>query len=202
MLTAANSYSGGTIISGGTLQLAGAGTLGATTATTTINTGGTLDLGGTTQTQAGVTLGGGALQNGVLHAPLISMGGIVNGLSGRASLTLSRVAPSTGKALAPTATMRTPRLTVNRRPNDPTIGAVTGPRWHWLSGSDKTCLRHSRRTRKLTLNGGLTLASVAIYAVSLNPATATFASVTGTATRSANVIVTTPTATISLSTGS
>jgi uncharacterized protein with beta-barrel porin domain len=87
VLTGANSYSGGTVVNGGTLQLSGAGTLGAAGGTTTVNTGGTLDLGGTTQTQANVNLAGGTLQNGSLHAPINSAGGIINGIGGTASLT-------------------------------------------------------------------------------------------------------------------
>ncbi|HLH89674.1 MAG TPA: autotransporter domain-containing protein [Xanthobacteraceae bacterium] len=87
VLTGTNSYSGGTVVNGGTLQLAGAGTLGAASGTTTVNTGGTLDLGGTTQTQASVNLAGGTLQNGSLDAPINSTGGVINGIGGTASLT-------------------------------------------------------------------------------------------------------------------
>ena len=67
-LSGANAYSGGTIVNAGTLQISGAGTLGASGGATTIN-GGTLDLGGTTQTQnGGLTLTGGTLQNGTLSS--------------------------------------------------------------------------------------------------------------------------------------
>jgi autotransporter-associated beta strand protein len=85
-LSGANTYSGGTTISGGMLQLSGAGTMGATTGTTTV-TGGILDLGGTTQTQAAVNIAGGTLQNGSLNAPISSSGGTINGIGGSASLT-------------------------------------------------------------------------------------------------------------------
>jgi autotransporter-associated beta strand protein len=40
-LSGGNTYGGGTAVDGGTLQLSGAGTLGATTGTTTVNSGGT-----------------------------------------------------------------------------------------------------------------------------------------------------------------
>jgi len=49
-LTGNNSYAGGTIIDTGTLQLAGAGTLGAPTGALTIAAGAALDLGSTSQT--------------------------------------------------------------------------------------------------------------------------------------------------------
>jgi autotransporter-associated beta strand protein len=77
-LTGANTYSGGTTVTAGALQLSGSGTLGATTAMTTVKTGGTLDLGTTTQTQAAVSLAGGTLQNGSLNAPISSTGGTIN----------------------------------------------------------------------------------------------------------------------------
>ena len=48
VLSGANTYSGGTTISAGTLQLSGAGTLGAPSGTLGVS-GGVLDLGGTTQ---------------------------------------------------------------------------------------------------------------------------------------------------------
>ena len=61
-------YSGGTTVSAGTVQISGTGTLGSTAAATTIS-GGTLDLGGTTQTQnGGLTLSGGTLQNGIFQS--------------------------------------------------------------------------------------------------------------------------------------
>ena len=64
-LSGANTYAGGNLVSdGATLQITGAGTLGATDGSTYI-LGGTLDLGGTTQAQnGGLTLYGGTLQNG------------------------------------------------------------------------------------------------------------------------------------------
>jgi autotransporter-associated beta strand protein len=71
VLTGANSYTGGTTVSAGTLRLSGSGTLGGINNATTVN-GGTavLDLGGTSQTQnGGVTLqGGGTIKNGTLFS--------------------------------------------------------------------------------------------------------------------------------------
>jgi len=49
-LSAANSYTGGTMIAGGTLALSGSGTLGASGTAVSVTNSATLDLGGTTQT--------------------------------------------------------------------------------------------------------------------------------------------------------
>ena len=98
-LSAANTYSGGTAVNAGTLSLSGAGTLGATTAATAINTGGTLDLGASTQTQnGGVTLAGGAIQNGSL-----SSSGTFDVQSGSSSATFTGAGALT-KSTAGTAT--------------------------------------------------------------------------------------------------
>ncbi|RQW42671.1 S-layer family protein [Novosphingobium sp. LASN5T] len=68
-LSGTNSYTGGTVVSDATLALAGDGTLGDTSGTTTVIGGGSLDLGGTSQVQnGGVTLAGGEIQNGVLSS--------------------------------------------------------------------------------------------------------------------------------------
>ena len=85
-LTGVNTYTGGTVVLGGTLQMSGAGTLGAATGTATL-WGGTLDLGHTTQTLSALYLMGGTVQNGSLNAPITSLGGIINGIGGPASLT-------------------------------------------------------------------------------------------------------------------
>ena len=81
-LSAVNTYTGGTIVSAGTLDVLGSGTLGATTNSLTVS-GGVLDLGGTTQTQNNVTVSGGTIQDGTLLA-----GGTFNLQSGTVSTSL------------------------------------------------------------------------------------------------------------------
>ncbi len=87
-LTGANTYSGGTTLTAGTLALSGAGTLGDTTGVLAIN-GGTLDLGTTSQTTGAVTLGGGTISNGTLNGTSYSStGGVVSAsLVGTGALT-------------------------------------------------------------------------------------------------------------------
>ncbi len=89
-LSAANTYTGGTLIQSGTLQLSGAGTLGATSGTLGVS-GGALDLGGSTQTTGALTLTGGAIQNGTLDASAFNVqsGAISAILSGSGALTMS-----------------------------------------------------------------------------------------------------------------
>ncbi len=68
VLSAANTYTGGTVVSAGTLAISGAGTLGDSSGATTV-AGGILDFGGTTQVQnGGVTLTSGTIQNGVAQS--------------------------------------------------------------------------------------------------------------------------------------
>jgi fibronectin-binding autotransporter adhesin len=64
-LSALNSYTGGTMVSGGTLALSGTGTLGAATGALVVNSGGTLDLGGTSQTVGSLAGTGGSITNGL-----------------------------------------------------------------------------------------------------------------------------------------
>lgn len=74
VLSAANTYTGGTTLNGGTLQLSGEGTLGASTGITTVNNG-TLDLGGTTQTQAELNQSGGTVQGGTMNVDTYQLTG-------------------------------------------------------------------------------------------------------------------------------
>lgn len=110
-ISSPNSYTGGTTISGGTLALTGAGTLGGSTGALNL-TGGTLDLGATAQTLGSVTISGDAsITNGDLTATSLTANGtsgvssvsarvrgsgsvVMNGAGG--SLTLSGVNDYTG----------------------------------------------------------------------------------------------------------
>jgi autotransporter-associated beta strand protein len=87
-LSGANTYTGGTIVSGGSLILSGSGTTGATTGALTVN-GGTMNLGGLAQTVGAFTIGGGTIGNGTLTAAsYASTGGTVSAvLAGVATYT-------------------------------------------------------------------------------------------------------------------
>jgi outer membrane autotransporter protein len=93
-LSAANTYSGATNLSAGTLSLSGSGTLGNAAAALNL-TGGTLDLGATTQTRTGtITVNGATVSNGTLSS---------SGTFAAQSGTISAVLAGTG-TLAKTGT--------------------------------------------------------------------------------------------------
>ena len=63
ILSAVNTYAGGTIVTKGTLKTSGSGTLGATSGALTVNTNGTLDLNGTSQSVGNLSGTGGKVVN-------------------------------------------------------------------------------------------------------------------------------------------
>jgi autotransporter-associated beta strand protein len=194
-LSGANTYSGGTVIDAGTLTFSGAGLLGATTGTTTINAGGVLDLGGTTQTQATVNLSGGTVQNGALDAPIDSAGGTINGIGGTASVTTTA-----GTTFVEGSNAYTGATAVNGGTLD-VIGSITNSSsvtvnsGGTLTGTGTVDLATATIMSggtfipgtvgvpgtSMTIAGGLAFQSGALYVVYLNPSSTTFANVTGTA---------------------
>ncbi|WP_426418420.1 autotransporter domain-containing protein [Bradyrhizobium genosp. A] len=200
-LSAANTYGGGTFVTGGTLTVSGAGTLGATTGATTVSTGGTLDLAGTTQTQAAVNLAGGLIKNGNLNAPISSIGGGLNGIGGSASLTTlggvtslfgingySGATNVNGGVLDVEGSITgTSSVTVNAG------GALTGagtvdPLLVSIASGGILAPGNGTPASSMTIVGNLAFQSGALYMIQLNPTTASFANVTGTATLAGNTV--------------
>lgn len=195
-----NSYSGGTFISGGTLQLSGAATLGAATGTTTISSG-TLDLGQTIQTQAGVNLSGGTVQNGALNAPITSTGGTISGIGGGASLTTTSgttvLLGSNGYSGATSinggvlqvdgAITGTSSVTVGRTGTLTGTGLVDPLIVTIGTGGTLTPGTAGAPGTSMTIEGNLAFQSGALYVVYLNPVSTTSAKVTGTASLAGTV---------------
>jgi autotransporter-associated beta strand protein len=193
-LTGVNTYTGGTIVLAGDLQLSGAGTLGAPTGSAAL-WGGVLDLGHTTQTLAALFLIGGTVQDGALNAPILSMGGVINSIGGTAALTTFA-----GSTFALGTNTFTGGTNVNGGVLD-VIGSLTDPTVNaggLLMGSGTVgatrvntggILMPGNGTpgSSLTIAGNLALQSGAIYLVKLNPATASFATITGPATLAGTV---------------
>jgi autotransporter-associated beta strand protein len=95
-LSGVNTYTGSTVVNGGTLLIAGAGTLGATTAQLQVLAG-TLDLGGTTQVTGELSTFGGSIVNGALKSTAYTLAGgfISANLTGGAAVTQDGVGTTT-----------------------------------------------------------------------------------------------------------
>ncbi|WP_426411259.1 autotransporter domain-containing protein [Bradyrhizobium ganzhouense] len=194
-LTGANTYTGGTFINGGTLALSGAGTLGDVGGSTTVNSGATLDLGGTTQTQSAVGLNGGMIRNGNLNAPITSTGGILDGIGGTASLTttagLTMLLGTNGYTGATTVSggvldvegtiTGTSAVTVNSGGVLMGAGTIDPPAVAIASGGT-FAPGNGTAGSATSIIGNLNLQAGAIYQVQVNPSTASYANITGSAT--------------------
>jgi autotransporter-associated beta strand protein len=195
VLSEVNSYSGGTVIDAGTLQMFGAGTLGAASGTTTINTGATLDLGGTTQTQAAVNLAGGTIQNGALNGAVNSTGGTINSLGGTASVTATAGTTIvegtngyTGATIIAGGTFDVVGTITDTSGVDVEAGGVltgTGkvdpPTTNIGDNATLVAGNAGAPGTSMTIPGSLSFASGALYVVYLNTTTSTFTTVTGSA---------------------
>ena len=189
-LSGLNTYTGGTTVLSGVLQLSGSGTLGAAAGALTVS-GGTLNLGGTTQTVGTLTLNGGTVQNGALSSTAItSSGGTLNGVSGSTSVTITggtTILTGTNTYTGGT-TVNGGILNVTGSLADPTInsgGELMGTGSVGASQINSGGILmpgDGTAASSLTFTGPLTLASGAIYRVNLNPTTSSFAAVTGAAT--------------------
>ncbi|WP_296347944.1 autotransporter-associated beta strand repeat-containing protein [Reyranella sp.] len=150
VLTAANSYTGGTTISGGTLQLGAGGSL-ASSGAMTVN-GGTFDLNGNAQTIAALSGTGGAVALGdggvltVTQSGNTSYAGIIGGngslvMNGSGTFTLTLAGANThantvvnggvlqlgaGGSLAATSTLTVNGGTFDFNGNTQTIGGLAG----------------------------------------------------------------------------
>jgi fibronectin-binding autotransporter adhesin len=190
----ANNYAGGTVVNGGTL-VGSAANVFAATSSTTINSGGTLDLGGVAQAINNVALAGGTLQNGSLTGAVNSSGGAINGLGGAASLTTM-----SGTTILTGTNSYTGATTVNGGVLD-VAGNITGTSQIVVNSGGMLTGTGTIDPLTITINSGsifapgngmpgtstniigsLALASGALYVVQVDPAIASFATVSGTAT--------------------
>lgn len=186
-LSGANSYTGATTVNAGTLR-AGAANAFSNLSATTVNVGGTLDLGGLAQRIASVALAGGTLSNGALTGAVTSTGGMIDALSGTASLTtLSGTTTLTGTNAYTGATIVTGgTLVVNgaiTASSSLTVaaGSTIGGSGQLPSLIVNGTLAPGNSPGTLTVNGNLTLGAGSTYVAEVQGAVADRLVVTGAA---------------------
>jgi autotransporter-associated beta strand protein len=191
IFTAANTYTGGTTINAGTLQLGSGGSL-APTGALTVNAGGTFNLNSFNQTvgdlsgMGAIALGSGTLTAGTANST--TFGGAVSGTGGlvkqgSGALTLSGASSYTG-----TTNINAGTLVVNGSlASNVFVNAGGTLRGTGSIGSlvvgNGAALSPGNSIGRLTVNGNLVMASAAAYIVEVSSAAADRTNVTGTASR-------------------
>jgi autotransporter-associated beta strand protein/T5SS/PEP-CTERM-associated repeat protein len=189
IFTAANTYTGGTTINAGTLQLGSGGSL-APTGALTVNAGGTFNLNSFNQTvgdlsgMGAIALGSGTLTAGTANST--TFGGAVSGTGGlvkqgSGALTLSGASSYTG-----TTNINAGTLVVNGSlASNVFVNAGGTLRGTGSIGSlvvgNGAALSPGNSIGRLTVNGNLVMASAAAYIVEVSSAAADRTNVTGTA---------------------
>lgn len=183
----ANTYSGSTTVNVAATLIGGAAnTFSAGSATTVI---GMLDLGGFAQTINAVFLANGTIGNGTLTGAINSAGGTIDWLAGSASLTTT-----SGTTVVTGINSYTGATTVNGGVLD-VVGTLTDPTVNaggTLMGTGTVATTQvnaggifapgdGTAGTSMTIAGNLAFQSGAVYLVQVNPAVASFATVTGTA---------------------
>jgi autotransporter-associated beta strand protein/T5SS/PEP-CTERM-associated repeat protein len=189
VLTASETYSGGTVIKAGTLQLGAGGQL-LSTGALTVNAGGTFDLNNFNQTvgdlsgDGAITLGSGTLTAGAANSTVFSgtisgTGGLVK--QGTGALTLSGASSYTGPTMVNAGTLvvdgslANSTVTVNAGGVLAGIGTV-GPTT--INSGGTFAPGAARTPATMTVRGNLAFQSGAVYLVQVNPKTASRDNVT------------------------
>lgn len=184
-LSVANSYSGPTTVSAGTLTFSGAGSLGSATAALTL-AGGTLDLGSASPLTAGTVYMTGAnpgtIQNGTLNGatylPTFTGTATINANLGGTGVALSK--GNSGTLNLGGANTYTGDTVVNGGGLTLTFNAASAPQYDILNAS--SALKLSAAT--VTVNGKATTRNngQTVNVLTLNPGASSFAIAAGSAT--------------------
>jgi uncharacterized protein with beta-barrel porin domain len=195
-LTGPNTFTGATVIQAGVVQVGSASALSANSALT-VASGATIELNGLSQTIASLS-GGGQIDNGSGTAALTTggdntntnfSGTIINTISlakvGSGMLTLSGNSAYTGATTVSDGTLNvlgsiaSSSLTTVQNGATLTGGGTVGNTT--IASGGIFAPGNASPNSSMTVTGNLALDSGAIYMVQVNPATASFASVSGTA---------------------
>ncbi|MGJ5243095.1 autotransporter outer membrane beta-barrel domain-containing protein, partial [Bradyrhizobium oligotrophicum] len=198
VLAAANAYTGGTVVNAGTLRLSGSGTLGAASGSTTV-AGGILDLGGTTLIQnGGVFLTGGTVRNGVIasntdfavqsgtaNVELAGTGGLTK--TGSGTFVVAGTASYTGATNINGGVFQVDGALTGTSAVNLNSGMITGtgtidPLTVSINNGTVFAPGNGTAGSSMAIVGNLAFQSGAIYLVQLNPATSSFANISGTVT--------------------
>ena len=196
IFTAANTYTGGTIINAGTLRLGPGGSL-APTGALTVNAGGTFDLNSFNQTvgslagTGSVTLGAGRLSTGSDNTSTTFSGAIsgTGGLTkiGAGTLVLTGTNPYSGATA-----VNGGRLTVNGSIPNSTLTVDGGATLGGVGTIGNAIINNGTLSPgnsigTITVNGNLVMTTAASYLVEISPTSADRTNVGGTATLAGTV---------------
>jgi autotransporter-associated beta strand protein/T5SS/PEP-CTERM-associated repeat protein len=196
IFTAANTYTGGTIVNAGTLRLGPGGSL-APTGALTVNAGGTFDLNSFNQTvgslagAGNVTLGAGRLTTGSDNTGTTFSGAIsgTGGLTkiGAGTLVLTGTNPNGGATA-----VNGGRLTVNGAIPNSTLTVDGGATLGGIGTIGNAIINNGTLSPgnsigTITVNGSLVMSAAASYLVEISPTSADRTNVGGTATLAGSV---------------
>ena len=191
IFTAANTYTGGTIINAGTLRLGPGGSL-APTGALTVNAGGTFDLNSFNQTigslagAGSVTLGAGTLTTGSDNTST-TFSGTISGTGGLTKIGAGTLVLTGNNPYSGATAVNGGRLTVNGAIPNSTLTVDGGATLGGTGTVGNAIIRNGTLSPgnsigTLTVNGSLVMSAAASYLVEISPTSADRTNVGGTAT--------------------
>jgi autotransporter-associated beta strand protein/T5SS/PEP-CTERM-associated repeat protein len=196
VFTAANTYTGGTIINAGTLRLGPGGSL-APTGALTVNTGGTFDLNSFNQTigslagAGNVTLGAGTLTTGNDNTST-TFSGAISGTGGLTKIGAGTLVLTGTSTYSGATAVNGGKLTVNGSIPNSTLTVNGGATLGGIGTIGNAIINNGTLSPgnsigTITVNGNLVMTAAASYLVEISPTSADRTNVGGTATLAGTV---------------